>query len=131
MVNRITDDAYDCGQVSELLPMYVNGRLEAEDVVKVAAHLMTCAECRRELALLARLRSDVKKAEGEKSGEILASAFDLVRNEAENVPRKKRYLPEIAQTQCIMDARENLEFTARVVKKTVELPGQLLGKLLA
>lgn len=131
MPNRFTTDAYDCKRVSGLLPMYVNGRLTAEEVVMVAAHLMACEECLGELALLAGLRSDVKKAEGGKSGEILASAFDLVRKEAENVPQKKRYLPEIAQPQCIMDAKEDLEFTARVVKKTMELPGQLLGKLLA
>ena len=131
MPNRFTTDAYDCKRVSGLLPMYVNGRLTAEEVVIVAAHLMACEECRGELTLLARLRSDVKKAEGEKSSDALASAFDLIRIKREGTPRKRHYLPEIPRPQCLVDAKKGLELTVGVVKKTLDIPAKLLERLLA
>lgn len=37
-------------ELSQLLPWYANGTLEAEDSARLAAHLETCPECRAELA---------------------------------------------------------------------------------
>lgn len=45
--------------VQELLPWYVNGTLDAEEVARVEAHLGGCAECREELAFDRRLAQGV------------------------------------------------------------------------
>lgn len=143
MLNHITNAHYDCACVSELLPLYVNGRLEAEDVVKVVSHLMACEECRRELALLVRLKSDVKKEAGELPRETLASAFDLVRAsaqreteaEGEKNPRRSLLdLPKIvfpAPPQPLLDAKDDLMQTACIVRKTLNFSEKVLEKLLA
>ena len=48
----------DCGNVEtrERLPELLHGRLEAGERARVEAHLETCAQCRRELELLRRVR---------------------------------------------------------------------------
>lgn len=49
----MTSDDQDhapCREVSELLPWYVNGTISEDERQRVAAHLMQCANCRRELA---------------------------------------------------------------------------------
>jgi len=46
-------------ETMELLPWYATGRIEPIDRVKVEAHLADCAECRAELAIERRLRSEV------------------------------------------------------------------------
>jgi anti-sigma factor RsiW len=43
-------DHAPCREVSELLPWYVNGTISEDERQRVGAHLMQCANCRRELA---------------------------------------------------------------------------------
>lgn len=143
MLNHITNALYDCARVSELLPLYINGRLEAEDVVKVVSHLMACEECLGEFALLVRLKSDVKKAGGEPPCETLSSAFDLVRasaqheakaDERKNPRRSLTDLPKIVfpeTPQTLLNAKDDLMQTACIVRKTLNLSEKVLEKLLA
>lgn len=44
-------------QVMRLLPWYVNGTLEGDELLQVAQHLIGCAECRGEVDELRRLQS--------------------------------------------------------------------------
>ncbi len=46
-------------QVQALLPWFVTGRLEPNDLAEVETHLAGCAACRREAELERRLRDDV------------------------------------------------------------------------
>jgi hypothetical protein len=49
----------DCpdGLMRDLLPEYAHGVLEGADAARVASHVMECAACREELALLGQVRS--------------------------------------------------------------------------
>lgn len=49
----------DHGEVQELLPWYVTGRLDPADHAAVEAHLDQCAECRAETAVQRRLSEEV------------------------------------------------------------------------
>lgn len=46
---------------SELLPWFVNGTLEGEELHQVEEHLRSCLSCRREVEELRKLRSGVKE----------------------------------------------------------------------
>lgn len=48
MPEREEQDTKECGDVAELLPVYLNRSLEAADARRVEAHLASCAACRRE-----------------------------------------------------------------------------------
>jgi anti-sigma factor RsiW len=52
----------DCGDVRELIPDLVAGRLPADQAARVQSHMATCADCRAELDLVRLLhatRADV------------------------------------------------------------------------
>lgn len=38
----------DCSEVKKLIPIYLDGELEADEHQRVQSHLDTCADCRRE-----------------------------------------------------------------------------------
>src|SRR5689334_7255201 len=46
-------------ETQALMPWYVNGRLESEELATVEAHLAECAECRADLRLQRRLQTEV------------------------------------------------------------------------
>jgi len=54
----------DCpnGDIRDLLPDLLHGRLGAVERTEVEAHLRTCADCRDELELLRRMRSALRRA---------------------------------------------------------------------
>jgi anti-sigma factor RsiW len=54
----------DCpnGDVRDVLPDYVNGRLDAPRRVEVETHLASCAACRDEVELLRDLRATMRRA---------------------------------------------------------------------
>jgi anti-sigma factor RsiW len=46
-------------EAQALLPWYVTGQLETEDLAQVEAHIAACADCQAEVAFERRLRSEV------------------------------------------------------------------------
>lgn len=64
----------NCDEISELLPEYIGGGLSKELRGMVAFHLASCAECRRETALLIKLRCPAELPES-----VRKSAFALVK----------------------------------------------------
>lgn len=52
-------DGHD--QLSELLPWYVTGRLDADERAAVAAHLADCPECQAEVAFQSQLEAEVAR----------------------------------------------------------------------
>ena len=51
------------GEVRDLLPELVNGRLDAEALQTVEAHVASCTECAEELALLRSLRPALMRSQ--------------------------------------------------------------------
>ena len=72
-----------------LLPWYVTGRLDAEDVARVDAHLPSCAQCQADLAAERRLHALVAGLD-EKTGDVDAS-FAALR--AQLPPRTAKEMP--------------------------------------
>jgi anti-sigma factor RsiW len=54
----------DCpnGDIRDLLPDLLHGRLDADDRARVERHVATCEACTEELALLGDLRSTIRRA---------------------------------------------------------------------
>lgn len=67
----MTDYAYD--EMRELLPDFLNGKLDAEARAMVAAHVARCAGCADELALLGRARALMHRAPAVDVGRIVAA----------------------------------------------------------
>lgn len=59
----------DCRSIRRLIPWYLTGQLDAEDVAAVDAHLETCDACCADLAEAARVRAAVN-AERADVGEL-------------------------------------------------------------
>lgn len=57
--DSLAKDAHD--ELSELLPWYVTGRLDADEEAQVAAHVAGCAECQAEIAFQKRLEAEVAR----------------------------------------------------------------------
>jgi anti-sigma factor RsiW len=55
MTNTKSPERAPHDEAEELLPWYATGQLEADDRIRVEAHLSACAECREQLALERRL----------------------------------------------------------------------------
>lgn len=51
-----------CEGIRELIPWYVEGRLNAEEDAAVALHLVECAECLHGVATTLSLRSSIREA---------------------------------------------------------------------
>lgn len=51
----------DHDALSELLPWYVTGQLDAVETARVGAHVAECAECQAEVALQKRLAAEVAR----------------------------------------------------------------------
>ena len=54
----------DCtnGEMRDLLPDLLHGRLEAAERAEVESHLRSCEDCREELELLRNMRSALRRA---------------------------------------------------------------------
>lgn len=77
-----------------LLPWYVTGRLDAEDMARVEAHLPTCAQCQVDLAGERRLQAalaDLDEATGDADAGFAALRGQLTpRTQAGSAPRRTR-----------------------------------------
>ncbi len=77
-----------------LLPWYVTGRLDAEDVARVEAHLPACAQCQADLAAERRLQAavaDLDEATGDVDAGFAALRAQLTpRTAAAPAPRRTR-----------------------------------------
>jgi anti-sigma factor RsiW len=65
----------DCpnGDIRDLLPDFMHGRLDAAEQASVEAHLRDCELCREELALLRELRGALRRAPRADAGRIAAA----------------------------------------------------------
>ncbi len=65
----------DCpnGEIRDLLPDFLHGRLDAADQAAVEAHLRDCELCREELALLRGMRAALRRAPAVDVGQITAA----------------------------------------------------------
>jgi hypothetical protein len=57
----MSDDEDTHDRLSELLPWYVTGRLDADEHAQVAAHVAGCAECQAEVAFQQQLEAEVAR----------------------------------------------------------------------
>ncbi len=76
-----------------LLPWYVTGRLDAEDVARVEAHLPTCPQCQADLAAERRLHAaiaDLDEATGDVDAGFAALRAQLQPRTAMPAPRRTR-----------------------------------------
>lgn len=70
------------GHPAELLPWFVNETLSTEDQHTVEQHLEACRQCQQEIALLQKMRTQVKKIRTESPGEFgLNRLLRTVRND--------------------------------------------------
>lgn len=51
-----------CDEIRELVPWFVEGRLEAEESAAVAEHVASCAGCLQDIAATIRVRTAVRDA---------------------------------------------------------------------
>jgi len=72
---------------SELLPWYVNGTLEGEELLEVEQHLRSCLTCRREVEELRELRRGVQQAAPEPPPGDLERLMEEVGAERRGPPR--------------------------------------------
>jgi anti-sigma factor RsiW len=65
----------DCpnGDIRDLLPDYLHGRLGAAERARVEAHVATCEPCQDELALLRDLRATMQRVPSVDTGAIVAA----------------------------------------------------------
>lgn len=75
---------------SELLPWYVNGTLDGEELREVEEHLRSCLACRREVEELRELRQGVQQAAPQPPPGGLERLMDEVRAERREPPRSGR-----------------------------------------
>jgi len=70
-------------RVRQLLPWYVNGTLEGEELTEVERHLRRCSRCRAEIEGLQKLQADLRTAlEGPAlSTDLLENALELIEAE--------------------------------------------------
>ncbi len=54
----------------ELLPWFVNGTLSVEERVEVEQHVESCVQCQQEIALLQKIRTEVKDTPVQSPGEF-------------------------------------------------------------
>lgn len=90
MPNSIQPSAHD--EAEELLPWYATGQLDAADRAQVERHLISCADCRRELAVERRMIEEFKALAPE-----VDSSWERLRAQIE--PRRRaprRRLAEVA-----------------------------------
>lgn len=87
----------------DLLPWYVNGTLAPEEHKRVAAHIDACAHCRREAALLERLRDQVKGAAADAPGDL---ARQRLMRDIRNLSSRRRpvWLPALAIAATVVIA---------------------------
>lgn len=96
-----------CEEVIGLLPEYIGGGLPQELRGRIAEHLASCTDCRRETAFLLRLR----RAPAKPPRSLSRSAFDLVRADAEPVlPGIERSLGIVADALKVAEASYRIAF---------------------
>ena len=66
------------GKDTEALPLLITLRLDQKDKDKVVIHLAGCGNCRKEMALLIRLRNVHEGSMKEVPQKVKLSAFDLI-----------------------------------------------------
>ncbi len=75
----------DCDRIRELIPWYVNGTLSSDEGAEVAGHIVSCADCRDDLAQTVRMSLAVKGAI-EELPNVPAHVEEAVRNGRDEIP---------------------------------------------
>ena len=80
---RLRGDSHK--QVQGVLPWYVNGTLDAEEVAAVEAHLSDCAECRAEL--------ESERALGQQIASLPEHGWATLHSRLESAPARRKRSP--------------------------------------
>lgn len=98
---------------------YLNDRLDEAKRRRVVAHLASCGECRKEAALLIRLKNNQEMALKEVPQDIKLSAFDLV---PKAQPQVKSLLAML-NLEPVYDSLKLVGVTMQFMKKMILIGG--------
>jgi anti-sigma factor ChrR (cupin superfamily) len=98
-----------CEKMQELLPLYVGGGLDDAVRREVAAHLAVCAECRKETALLYKLKLAQKALMTEIPESVRLGAFRLIRIEQEKIEQAETAIENSDNTRTLEEAPAEAE----------------------
>lgn len=72
----------DCQKVQEKSIDYINRRLTQEECSEIAVHLMSCHQCREDVAFLITLKKGVSQLSPEIPQNLYHTAFDKISGKA-------------------------------------------------
>lgn len=109
----------DCSSISDMLEDYINRKLTQEQNSMIVNHLAICQSCRREVAVLIKIRSRLQNSMKDIPKGIMDSAFEKIYPESDT-------LEDILNSNPYYMAFDMIRYSFATVKQTIQLAQQAI-----